>query len=181
MRDGCSVMRAAWSAMHVPCVFNTLSQCQNDNSRGMQSLDVPFALDLGERVICHQCGRLSYPHSQCRCQNCGVVHKHVPGCRPTACDQCGLTVAPHRECLCRHCGQRHSKLRGCRTTSASQFNRLPPNIQQNMLDARTDCAQCGSFMYPHSHCRCRSCGRIHSRLGLSVSTSRRRRCGCTCT
>ena len=48
--------------------------------------------------------------------------------------------------------------------SSLAFRRLPSDLQQQRLDSRVDCEQCGSHAYPHQHCRCIVCGRIHSNV-----------------
>ena len=117
------------------------------------------------RVLCSQCGVLAFPHSVCRCCVCGKRHPNVPGCHPVECDQCGTTAPAHRSCLCRHCGLTHSKTVGCRRfQSAAAFSRLPTALQETLLNSRSDCEQCLTFTYPHSHCRCHLCGRIHAKI-----------------
>jgi hypothetical protein len=72
-------------------------------------------MDAAAAVLCLQCNRTGYPHSFCRCVDCGTAHLHHMGCRRIAfCRQCGSTDYVHTICDCMRCGQRHQSNRGCR-------------------------------------------------------------------
>lgn len=133
-------------------------------SRVCVTLRVLFCkVAMDGRVMCSQCGIESFPHSSCKCRLCGRRHQHGSNCRSDVCHQCGLLSPLHRACTCRHCGEWHSKLGGCRELTPVAFRRLPSDLQHQRLSNRVDCEQCGSHSYPHEHCRCRSCGCIHSK------------------
>ena len=74
-----------------------------------------FCMDAAAAVLCLQCNRTGYPHSFCRCVDCGTTHLHHMGCRRIAfCRQCGSTDYVHTICDCMRCGQRHQSNRACR-------------------------------------------------------------------
>ena len=75
-------------------------------------------MDAVAAVLCLQCNRTVYPHSACRCVDCGIIHLHHQGCRRISfCRQCGLTDYAHTICDCMRCGQRHQLNRRCRVRS----------------------------------------------------------------
>ena len=113
------------------------------------------------RTVCGQCGVHAPHHSICLCRRCGQRHSHDAECVFEECPQCGVATAPHRMCLCRHCGASHTKMRGCGAMSTRVLQRMAPEEQQRRFRSRVDCDQCGVLDYPHAHCRCQRCHRVH--------------------
>jgi hypothetical protein len=129
------------------------------------SLDV----DVGSKVVCGQCGVLSFPHNICRCRTCGERHTHVPGCIAAVCSQCGKLLKPHVRCLCRRCGRTHRHNAPC--IMISGISNVTTDTYSLNVDVRSKviCGQCGVLAFPHSMCRCLTCGDRHSHVSGCIA------------
>lgn len=116
-------------------------------------------------VTCHQCGIHTYPHTQCRCIQCGVIHRHNGGCqRVRFCHQCGQTVRTHTICDCQHCGRRHQISQVCRVRRAPRtfkaaMRGVIPDVS-NVGSMDQICPFCGALSWQHETMNCCSQGAI---------------------
>jgi hypothetical protein len=116
-------------------------------------------------VACPQCGIVTYPHSRCRCRNCGSSHLHNAGCqRVRFCPQCCLTVRVHTICDCVHCGCKHQISQSCRhrpakpSFKAAMSGVVPQPLHVGNMDRM--CTFCGARYWPNETVNCCGGGNI---------------------
>ena len=116
-------------------------------------------------VECEQCGRYTFPHSKCRCRECGIRHAHHLGCRRVAfCPQCCRTTRVHGICDCVHCHSRHQTSLLCRARPANRHFRaamsgVNPQIS-NIGSMSVVCPYCGARSWLNEKISCCASGDI---------------------
>lgn len=117
-------------------------------------------IDVSALVVCAQCHILSYPHSRCRCPQCGTIHFHNMGCRRVApCQQCGTTAEVHTICVCLQCGHLHSTNRACRVRAvpvvfAAALMRVDAVQPHTIGSCDVVCVHCSARTWPGESLSC---------------------------
>ena len=117
-------------------------------------------VDVSALVVCAQCHILSYPHSRCRCPQCGTIHFHNMGCRRVApCQQCGTTAEVHTICVCLQCGHLHSTNRACRVRAvpvvfAAALMRVDAVQPHTIGSCDVVCVHCSARTWPGESLSC---------------------------